>query len=175
VARVLAAGVPGPESVAALTDATAAFAPGLVGYGLVALLGRALYARGDGRTPAVATVTGWLVVTVADIALVAVGPFDRVTALGLGNTIGMSVAGVLLVAGIRRAAPDALRRTAHTTGVCIVACLLALTVGKLLPVPDTSVTASVGWAVLLAAVAAGVYLGVVRLLDADALRILRRV
>lgn len=89
-----------PESLA---WAVLAFAPGLVGYGLVAHLGRALYACGQGRASAGATVIGWLAVLVADIVLVNVMPGEKVVAaFGLGNTVGMTVAGVLLVAAMAR-------------------------------------------------------------------------
>ncbi|MDQ1463761.1 MAG: putative peptidoglycan lipid flippase, partial [Actinomycetota bacterium] len=81
-----------------------AFAPGLVGYGLVAYVGRALYARSSWRAAAVAICAGWATVIVADVLLV--GAFAvrwRVVALGLGNTIGMTAAGALLLVGLRRA------------------------------------------------------------------------
>ena len=72
---------PGAARSAELAAACAAFAPGLVGYGLLALLARACYARGRARTAAGATVAGWLVVAVADVALVAALPdVDRVRA-----------------------------------------------------------------------------------------------
>ncbi|MGK5559234.1 lipid II flippase MurJ, partial [Actinomadura kijaniata] len=79
-----------------LARAVLAFAPGLLGYGLVAHLGRVLYAARHGRAGALATVAGWLVVMAADLALVSVA--ERrwvVAALGLGNAVGMTVAGIL--------------------------------------------------------------------------------
>jgi putative peptidoglycan lipid II flippase len=87
-----------------LTRAVLAFAPGLLGYGLVAHTGRVLFACGRGRAAAVATVLGWAGVLVADVALALVVPADwLVAALGLGNSIGMTVAGVLLLAALFRA------------------------------------------------------------------------
>ncbi len=174
-ARVLAAGVPGPESVHALARGTAAFAPGLVGYGLLALLGRALYARGDGRTPAVATVVGWLCVGALDIVLVTSTSLSRVTALGLGNTGGMTVAGLLLLIGVRRVAPGALRGVPRTAAVGVLAAGLALAVAALLPSLGPSIGASLATGALLAGVVSVVYLGVVALLDPAALRTLRDV
>jgi putative peptidoglycan lipid II flippase len=174
-ARVLVAGAPGPENVDALARATAAFAPGLVGYGLLALLGRALYARGDGRTPAVATVAGWLVVAVTDVVLVAARPsLDRVVALGIGNTVGMTLAAVLLVAGVRRVAPSALDGAGRALGAGLLGCLVGGAAVFVLPSFGDSVAASAVACVVLAVVAAGVYLGVVRLLQPDALRELLR-
>ncbi|TDC67495.1 virulence factor MviN [Actinomadura sp. GC306] len=101
VAAVFNPGLPDQQEV--LSRAVLAFAPGLVGYGLVAHLGRVLYACHRGRASAAAVVTGWLVVMAADVALVLT--VDRewvVAALGAGNAAGMTVAGVLLVAALVR-------------------------------------------------------------------------
>jgi putative peptidoglycan lipid II flippase len=88
---------------AVLARAVLAFAPGLLGYGFVAHLGRVLFACHRGRDSAGATVAGWLVVIVADLALVFTLPRDWVVAgLALGNTAGMTVAGALLLAALVR-------------------------------------------------------------------------
>jgi putative peptidoglycan lipid II flippase len=174
-ARLLVAGVPGPESVRVLTDAVVAFAPGLVGYGFVALVGRALYARGEARSVAVATVAGWLAVALLDVVLVGGSDLDRVTALGLGNTGGMTVAGLLLVRGLRRASPESLHGFGRTAGVALLAAGLAIGAAAVVPAMGTSVTRSVLSGLLLAFVAGVVFLGVVRLLRPEALRVLRDV
>jgi putative peptidoglycan lipid II flippase len=171
-ARLLVAGVPGPENVRALADAVVAFAPGLLGYGLVALVGRALYARGSGRTVAVATVTGWLVVAGLDVALVAGTGLDRVTALGLGNTGGMFVAGFLLVAGLRRVSPHSLRGCGATAAAAAVASGLAIGATAVVPDLGTSVPHSLVSGLLLAGLAGAVFLAVVRVLRPEALRAL---
>ena len=174
-ARVLVAGAPGAGSVSALTRSTVAFAPGLVGYGVLALVGRALYARGDGRTPAVATVAGWLTVAVADVVLVAAAPArDRVVALGLGNSIGMTVAGGLLLFGLHRVGAPAVEGAARTAAVGLLACVLACGGALLLPRFGSSLPTSLLSGLLLAAGSAGIYLAVVRLLQPAALRILLR-
>jgi putative peptidoglycan lipid II flippase len=86
-----------------LARAILTFAPGLIGYGFVAHLGRVLYACHRGRASAGATVTGWAAVIVADLVLVALVPGGWVVAgLGIGNTIGMTVAGVALLAALVR-------------------------------------------------------------------------
>ena len=55
-----------------------AFAPGLVGWRLVAHAGRVLYAAGRGRAAAVATATGWLVAVPASlVAVLALRAADR--------------------------------------------------------------------------------------------------
>jgi putative peptidoglycan lipid II flippase len=95
----------GPSSAPAwqLGWALAAFAPGLVGYGLVAHLGRVLYASSAGRSAAVATVLGWAVVVAAVLVLVPAVPEGwEVTAVAGGTSVGMLTAGVLLLVAVRR-------------------------------------------------------------------------
>lgn len=82
----------------------AAFALGLLGWSLVALLARVLYAAGEVRAAAAAQVTGQLVVIAADVELSSMTSLEhRAVILGLGNSIGVSVSAVLLVAAGRRA------------------------------------------------------------------------
>ena len=91
-----------PDGARQLAVIFAAFAPGLVGYGLAANLSRVLFACGRSRVAAVALVAGWLVVIAADLAIVPAVPVRWVVpALGLGNTIGLTVAGLALVAAVR--------------------------------------------------------------------------
>jgi putative peptidoglycan lipid II flippase len=88
----------GGAGAADLARAITAFAPGLVGYGLVALLTRAAYARHAGRAAAVATAGGFAVAAAVDVVLVGVVPRHwLVAALGAGNTVGMSVAAAALL------------------------------------------------------------------------------
>jgi putative peptidoglycan lipid II flippase len=88
---------------AVLARAVLAFAPGLIGYGFVAHLGRVLFACHRGRASAAGTVVGWLVVIVADVVLVPALPRDWVVAgLAIGNSAGMTVAGTLLLRAVVR-------------------------------------------------------------------------
>jgi peptidoglycan biosynthesis protein MviN/MurJ (putative lipid II flippase) len=81
----------------------ALFAPGLAGYGLTATLSRILYVTGRNRVTAVAMAGGWLLVIVADLAIVPFVPRDWVVpALGLGTTIGLAAAGIALTVAVRR-------------------------------------------------------------------------
>jgi putative peptidoglycan lipid II flippase len=91
--------------VSGMGPALTVMAPGLLGFGLIAHLGRALYALERGREAAIATVSGWLAVIVG--SLVVVRWVSVVPALAWGNTIGMSLAGLLLVLALRRAAGSA--------------------------------------------------------------------
>ena len=92
------------SSASALAVSLALFAPGLVGYGLAANLSRVLYALGHSRSPALAVSGGWLLVIAADVAIVPLVPRSRVVpALGLGTTIGLTVAGIALLVLVLRA------------------------------------------------------------------------
>jgi peptidoglycan biosynthesis protein MviN/MurJ (putative lipid II flippase) len=103
--------VSNPSQARQLALAFIAFAPGLVGYGLAAGLSRVLFASGRNRLAAVALIGGWLVVTAVDVALV---PLVRarwvVPVLGLGNTVGLTCAGIALIVAVRASrGPAALR------------------------------------------------------------------
>lgn len=94
---------PGPAASAAA--AIAGFAPGLLGYGLYALLSRALYARGETRAATVAIAAGFLAVPATALLLGAVLPLrDRVLAVALANSVGMVLLGGLLLVAVRRSA-----------------------------------------------------------------------
>jgi peptidoglycan biosynthesis protein MviN/MurJ (putative lipid II flippase) len=86
-----------------LALALAAFAPGLVGYGLSANLSRVLYARGRNRATALAIGGGWLLVIAADLVIVPlVAPRQVVPALGLGMSFGLTVSGLALLVLVAR-------------------------------------------------------------------------
>jgi putative peptidoglycan lipid II flippase len=140
-------------AVAALRDTTLAFAPGLVGYGLVALLTRALYARGLWKAPTVCVVGGWLLAVAADVVLAAALPAaDRALALGIGHSLGVTVAGcALLVVVARTAGPEALRGLLPAGSAAVLAAVLGGGAGWWLsralgadPVPDDGVLAAIG-------------------------------
>ncbi|MGC4820908.1 murein biosynthesis integral membrane protein MurJ [Micromonospora sp. DT63] len=81
------------------------YAPGLVGYGLFAILTRALYACGETRAATAATAVGFLVVPPVVLLLGAILPLtDRVLAVTSANSVGMVVLGVLLVSAVLRSA-----------------------------------------------------------------------
>ena len=104
-----------PAEAHTLALTFAAFAPGLVGYGLTACLSRVLFADGRARAAAAALVAGWLLVIAADVTAVALVP-DRwvVPILGLGNSIGLSAGGLALLAVVRKIrGRDALRGSAR--------------------------------------------------------------
>jgi putative peptidoglycan lipid II flippase len=93
-----------PAQVTQLALAFVAFAPGLIGYGLVACLSRVLLADGRNQVAAVAMSAGWLLVIAADVAAVRLAsPRWVVPLLGLGNTVGLTASGIALLAAVRSA------------------------------------------------------------------------
>ncbi|MEZ0071221.1 murein biosynthesis integral membrane protein MurJ [Planotetraspora sp. GP83] len=97
--------------------AIALFAPGLVGYGLMANLSRVLYADGRGRAAARGMVIGWLVVIVTQAAFVPAFPQGwKLGGLALGQAVGMTAGGgVLLVSVLRARGPEALHGVPRAT------------------------------------------------------------
>jgi putative peptidoglycan lipid II flippase len=157
-----------------LARAVLAFAPGLLGYGLVAHLSRVLYAGGRARAAAVATVLGWVAVLVTDVAITPVVPSDwAVAALGLGNTIGMTLAGALLLVALARARG---RAALGGLGRAMLAGLIAGVAGALAGygcargAEPAGRAANLGLAALAAAAAGGVFLAIAYLIDRRDLR-----
>jgi putative peptidoglycan lipid II flippase len=163
------------DSAAALQPTIAAFAPGLLGYALVALLSRALYARGLWRAPTVCVAGGWLVAVAADLVLADVLPAgDRALALGAGHSIGVTVAGIALLAVVaRESGTAALAGVARTGLSALLAGVLGGAAGLLTarvlgadPVPEGGVPAAIGIGLLAGGVvllvAAAVMMGTSR-------------
>jgi putative peptidoglycan lipid II flippase len=102
-AVVLSSLDPQDPDPAPLAAGIAAFGPGVVGYGLFALLSRALYARHRPAAVAAATAVGWAAVAASAFAFATVLPDrDRVGALAAGHSVGLTVLGVALVVSARR-------------------------------------------------------------------------
>jgi putative peptidoglycan lipid II flippase len=157
------------QSVTALRDTIVVFAPGLLGYGLVALLTRALYARGLWKAPTACVVAGWLLAVVADVALSEALPAeDRGLALGLGHTIGVTVAGLsLLLVVARVGGPGTLHGVARTGGPALLGAVLGGAAGLWVagalgadPVPDTGALLAVGIGLGAGAAVLGVFAAV---------------
>ena len=162
VARTFVLG-PGSGEAAPLAAGLVAFAPGLVGYGLVAHLGRALYAQHRGRAAAIATVTGWAVVVGVDLLLVRGEQRGNVVqALGWGNSAGMVVGGALLVAAtIRVAGAATMAGVGRTAAVATIGAVAGGAAGY--QVGEVFADASFGMAVVGATAAASVALVVLAL------------
>lgn len=182
VSRLFAAGAHVADAPA-LAGGIAAFAPGLVGYGLVAHLGRVLYAAHEGRRAAVATVVGWAAVIAADVAFVAAVPaHDTVAALAAGNSVGMSLAGLLLLGAVAKVAGrGALAGVARTVLVTALAAVAGALAGRAVAdaVDDTGFEAAGFGAALVGAagvalVAGAVFVAVAAVADRGTVRILLR-
>ena len=165
-----------PQQVHQLALTFTAFAPGLVGFGLAAALSRVLFASGRNRLAAVSLVGGWVVVTAVDVAAVPlVASRWVVPVLGLGNTIGLTYAGIALLIAVRTSrGPAALRGSARAAGAGLVGALAGGAVGALLAahfrvsgfVPNAAVT------LLVCACAAAVFGAAALALDGGDLRAL---
>ncbi len=169
-------------SVTGMSAALTAIAPGLVGFALIAHLGRALYALHAGRAAAVATSVGWLAAAAASVLVVNLAPAADATvvALALGSSIGMSVAGVGLLLALRRSAgPEALAGVARTAWVLGATGLVAVAAGRLvvswlLGAWGSGSAAAVGSGTAAAATSAGVLVLGVVWLDRETATRLRR-
>jgi putative peptidoglycan lipid II flippase len=174
IARVFEAG---NSSVApTLALALAAFAPGLIGYGLSANLTRVLFAKRRNREPALAIAGGWLLAIAVDTAVVPFVPAGRVVpALGLGSTLGLSVAGIALLVLVRRecgaaALLGAPRAFLAGLAGCAAAALAgtavsALAAAALGEARSGEVMINVGLSIAVAGVVAGVFSVIVLRLD----------
>jgi putative peptidoglycan lipid II flippase len=150
------------------------FAPGLVGYGLVACLSRILLATGRNRVAAAAVAGGWAVVIVADILLVQAVPARWVVAmLGLGNTIGLTVAGVALLAAVHRVRGSAALSGVRGTAIMgVVAAIVAAAVGSTVAflLPSGGPLAEGGGALLSGCCAVSAFTAVAYAMDRGQLR-----
>ncbi|MGY1683429.1 murein biosynthesis integral membrane protein MurJ [Geodermatophilus sp. SYSU D01176] len=186
MAGVFLAGEPA-DVVGALRDTIVAFAPGLPGYGLVAVLSRALYARGLWKAPTACVLGGWLLAVAADVVLAGALPAaDRGAALAAGHSLGVTVAGLALLAVVVRVAgPAGLTGVARAGLPALFAAGLAGAAGLAVagalgadPVPSGALVATLGAGVLAAATAlvaaAAVMMGTARGPLLAAVRGLRR-
>ena len=168
------------KQVDGMGQALAVLAPGLIGYALIFQVTRVLFAADRSRPAAHATVAGWLTVALASAAcvrLMAPSGGDggaTLVALGVGTTVGMTVAGVGLLTALARIMGVRVLRpilTALVTGFPV-----ALAAGLAIRVATTHV-ASLSLAVLTAVAgavaAAGVVLAAIHLADRSLLRTVR--
>ena len=153
-------GAASTTALSALPATLVAYAPGLVGFGLTALLTRALYVRGRPTDAGLAAALGWSIAALLPLVLLRNGepPGDTLRVLGITSTLGMTVSGTALVLLVRRTwGPVATRGAGRTTGALVVAAAIAVVVGDLVtrgrPMDD-----------LVEAVAVGVVAGALALL-----------
>jgi putative peptidoglycan lipid II flippase len=94
----------GQEALAAMPGAMISFAPGLVGFGLLALLARAMYVKGRPAVAGAWVAAGWLIAAVVPLVVLQDGDGPRKTLqlLGLSSSVGMTVGAIGLALGVRR-------------------------------------------------------------------------
>jgi putative peptidoglycan lipid II flippase len=161
----------GSPSRAQLAPTIAAFAVGLIGWSLVALLARSLYAAQAMLPAARAQVIGQLLIVVADIVLSVLAPTHyRAVWLALGNAAGVWVTVALLVRVGHRV--GMLDRPATISALVVRAGLAGAigaaggwAIGRL--AAGHSAVSSVGFAVAAAIVATALAVAVLTLIDRD--------
>jgi putative peptidoglycan lipid II flippase len=156
----------GPRAANVVIPAVIAFAPGLIGYGLYALLTRVAYARGDGRSPAFAAVLAFGLAAIIDVVAVnfVSGP-ALVAALAVGFSVGMIAGALYLLFQIRSSAgTSALDGVPQTIGRSLVSGVVTAAAGMMLNflLPRTVVVWDVAACFLIAAIGVVVYLGLLR-------------
>jgi putative peptidoglycan lipid II flippase len=161
-----------------LAVAFALFAPGLVGYGLVANLSRVLYAYGRNRTASVAVSAGWVLVIVADLAIVPFVPQSWVVpALGAGTSIGLTCSGLALLVLVRRVRGAAALHGCVRAGLAGLAGALAGAAagwGVSVALPAGGFLPNVAVTLLASVVVLAAFLGVVAAADGGDLRAVLR-
>jgi putative peptidoglycan lipid II flippase len=125
----------GREALAALPDALSAFAPGLVGFGLAALLTRALYIRGRPAVAGGLVGLGWLIAALVPLVLLQddAGPRNTLQSLGFASSFGMTVAAIALVVAVQRAwGPRTFRGLGRSAAVALGSGVFSAAAGRAL-------------------------------------------
>jgi putative peptidoglycan lipid II flippase len=181
LARVFQSHVSQAADARQLAIALAAFAPGLVGYGLMANLSRVLYAEGSkgrSRAAALAVSGGWVLVIVADLVIVPLVPRSAVVPwLGAGTTLGLTGSGVALLFLVRRfRGRDALAGCARASlaGLAGAAAGTAAGLGVAAGLRVTGFLPNVGVTLLASAAVLIAFLAVVAVADGGDLRAVTR-
>jgi putative peptidoglycan lipid II flippase len=176
LAKVVVLGAPGHVSPEILSRGLVCFAPGLIGYGFVALLSRALYAQGNSRTPATAALGGWGVAIAVSIWLCLTMPRAwTVAAIGIGTSVGVTVSGIwLLWALARSAGRDALGGLTRAASAGLLAGGLAAAAGwgLALAMPGGGVLINLAVAVVVGAVALVIHVAVAAGVDRPTIGVL---
>ena len=127
--------VDGRYALAALPGALSAFAPGLVGFGMAALLTRALYVLGRPAVAGGLVALGWFIAALVPLLVLqpGAGPRNTLLLLGLASSFGMTVAAVGLFVAVRRAwGVEAFRGFGRSAAVALGAGIFSAIVGRAL-------------------------------------------
>ena len=123
----------GIAALAALPGALSAFAPGLVGFGMAALLTRALYVQGRPAVAGGLVALGWFIAAIVPLLVLQsdAGPRSTLIALGLASSLGMTVAALGLFVAVRRTwGVKAFRGFGRSAVVACGAALFSAAVGR---------------------------------------------
>ncbi|WP_221653989.1 murein biosynthesis integral membrane protein MurJ [Actinotalea ferrariae] len=161
VARVFMATDASEDSgdIAAMGPALTLLAPGLLGFALLFHLSRVLFALERGRASVTGVAAGWLTVAAGSVVAVLVLAPDggdgaaTLAGLAIGSTVGMVVAGaLLLVLTARAAGHGAAAGLGRTLVVALAAAAVGAGAGRFASDAVLTVSGSVGVAVLGGAV-----------------------
>ncbi|MFC7489015.1 murein biosynthesis integral membrane protein MurJ [Knoellia sp. CPCC 206453] len=171
-------GGPGREALEALPGALAAYAPGLVGFSVAALLTRALYVRGRPIHAALAVAVGWVMAGLLPLATLPEGSDAGTTLgiLGIASTCGMTVSAIALAFLVHRSwGATALAGSGRTAASAIVAVAVAIAVGDTVErvVTWDGLLGSLLAGLVVAVVTMGVHLAVMGVADREGMRALR--
>ncbi|MFK5690184.1 murein biosynthesis integral membrane protein MurJ [Ornithinimicrobium sp. LYQ92] len=166
----------GRQALEALPGTLGALAPGLVGFALVAVLGRALYAAQRPREAAAGVVLGWAVAGLLPLLLVGSAPEvgQVLVLLAVGSSVGMTLAGGTLAVLTRRAwGAAAMRGWGRALGAALVGAVVATSAWELIPVDPQGWVSAVAWGVAAGAVVVAAVLAALAVLDRDAWSLVR--
>ncbi|GGB68422.1 murein biosynthesis integral membrane protein MurJ [Knoellia flava] len=160
----------GRDALVALPGGLAAYAPGLVGFSIAALLTRALYVRGEPMHAAGAVAVGWLVAGLLPLVWIPNGSDAGTTLglLGISSTLGMTGSALALALLVRRAwGSEALAGTGRTVGAAVVAAAVAIAVGDTVAraLDGSGLLGSLVAGLVIGAATMGVHLVVMSLAD----------
>jgi putative peptidoglycan lipid II flippase len=146
------------RDVAGLGAALSWFAPGLIGYALMAHLQRVLYAAGRPRPAVAGAAAGWLLAALAGAGLALAGPpAHTVVGIAQGTCLGMLVGGAwLLVATWRSLGRAALAAVAWTGLIALAGSAAGATLGRLVADALLGEAEVGGWTGLWRALGSGV-------------------
>ena len=99
VGFIFGGGLFGERAVEITSTALIHFAPGIVGYGLMVILGRACYALHDGKTPLIAAI---IAIGVNGVLSFVLAPIMLVSGPALASAIGSTAGAFVLVVGLSK-------------------------------------------------------------------------
>jgi putative peptidoglycan lipid II flippase len=166
----------GQVALAALPGALSAFSPGLVGFGLAALLTRALYVRGRPAVAGGVVGLGWLIAAIVPLVILQddAGPRHTLQLLGFASSAGMTVAAIGLVVAVHRAwGPRTFSGLGRSAAVALGSGVFAAAVGRALAgrLHPQGVVAGASVALLVATVVAMVCVVSIWVGDRDSARL----